>query len=87
MTEQMGSYRDGWNDAMEDRAMWLPINTAPRKPLDKNGYGPTIFLLREGQPEVGYWDRDFSNFYMEHAERMNPQPSHWMAVPELGNEN
>lgn len=67
--------------------MWKPINTAPREPLDKHGYGPTIFLLRDGQPQVGFWDNDYSNFYIEGADEMNPQPSHWMAVPELTNES
>ena len=63
--------------------MWLPINTAPRTPLSKLGFGPKIFLLREGQPEIGFWDNDYSKFYMENAQSMNPQPSHWMAVPQL----
>ena len=72
---------------VEIRCMWQPINTAPREPLDKHGYGPSIFLLRDGQPEVGFWDNDYSNFYIEGANNMNPQPSHWMAVPEVRNDS
>ena len=63
---------------------WTTIDTAPRKPLDKLGYGPTIFLLVDGEPAIGFWDEDFSNFFIETLDRHNPQPSHWMAIPATG---
>lgn len=62
---------------------WRTIDTAPRKPVDKNGYGPTIFLLVDGEPSTGFWDEDFSNFFIENAIHHRTQPSHWMAVPAL----
>jgi len=61
---------------------WRTIDTAPRTPLDKYGYGPTVFLFADGAA-TGYWDRDHSNFYMEGRDSLNPQPSHWMAIPAL----
>ena len=76
-------------DAIEQwnmRAAWRPIKTAPRKPLDKAGYGPEILLFvadqtSEGRLGVGYWDRDFNKFYVEHPES-GSQPTHWMPMPE-----
>lgn len=62
---------------------WQPIDTAPRIPIDKFGYGPTIFLLIEGSPGMGFWDQDFDRWYIETEAGHHPQPSHWLAVPSL----
>lgn len=60
---------------------WQPIRAAPKKPLDKHGYGPTILLWVEGELAIGFWDRDFKKFFIVTVER-HPQPSHWMPFPE-----
>lgn len=62
---------------------WQPIETAPRKPLDEHGYGPTIFILVGNEPAVGFWDDDFSNFYFGDFSSPKRQPSHWLPVPQL----
>ena len=59
---------------------WQPIETAPSKPLDRHGYGPTVLLWVEGELAIGFWDDDFGRFYIETLDR-HPQPTHWMPLP------
>lgn len=59
---------------------WQPIETAPCRPLDKHGYGPTILLWAADALQIGFWDDDFGNFYIETSDR-HPKPTHWMPMP------
>jgi len=60
---------------------WRPIETAPSRPLDKNGYGPTILIWVESAVGIGFWDDDFGQFFVEASDR-HPQPTHWRPLPE-----
>jgi hypothetical protein len=60
---------------------WQPIESAPLKPLDKFGYGPTLLLFVCDQVGIGFWDRDFGKFYVEYPEHRQAQPTHWQPLP------
>lgn len=60
---------------------WQPIETAPKKPLDKNNYGPEVLLFTSCGCMRGFWDHDFGKFYIEGDDHHN-QPTHWMPLPE-----
>lgn len=59
---------------------WQPMETAPSRPLDENGFGPTILVWVEDAVGIAFWDDDFGRFYIETHEH-HPQPSHWMPLP------
>jgi len=60
---------------------WQPIETAPREPLDKYGYGPDMLLWVDSHIGYGYWDRDFDKLYVEFPEAHRGEPTHWMPMP------
>lgn len=61
---------------------WRTIESAPRKPLDKQGYGPELLLWVDGQVGIGFWDRDFKNFYVEYPPEQHGMPAFWMPLPK-----
>jgi hypothetical protein len=60
---------------------WKPISTAPRGPMDRYAYGPTILLWVDGTVGVGFWDHEFRKFCIEHPQEPAGQPTHWMPLP------
>jgi hypothetical protein len=61
---------------------WQSIKTAPRRPLDNLGYGPTVLLFVNGKVGIGFWDEEFDRFYVEYPECRRADPTHWMLFPE-----
>ena len=61
---------------------WQPIKNAPRAPLDKYRYGPTLLLWVDDDIGVGFWDQDFDNFYIEYPETHRGEPTHWQKKPQ-----
>ena len=61
---------------------WQPIETAPRKPLDKYGYGPDILLWVDDNFGMGFWDKDFGKLYVAYPEAHRGEPTHWHPMPK-----
>lgn len=65
----------------ERRKTWKPIKTAPKKPLDKNRYGPKFFAFNTHGHCFAFWDEDFGRWFIEDAYDDHQQPTHWMRLP------
>ena len=65
---------------------WRPIETAPRLPINKAGYGPYVLVLVGKLAWPAQRDRDFKKFYVEGGHNPMPMPEYWMPIPKRPHE-
>lgn len=76
------AFKAGWMAAIESCSDgWRTIDSAPREPLNNQGYGPYILVKVGKLAWPAQWDRDFKKFYVEGGHNPMPIVKCWMPLP------